>query len=419
MNESASIHQTISQTVREEWGQILASLTKTLGDLQLAEDSLQDAVESALHHWDRNGLPVSPRAWLIQTARRKAIDRLRRSRNFAAKQPQIAYLMELDGQSSIEDRMDEAVAPIPDKRLEMIFTCCHPAIEEKSRICLTLRTIGGLTTEEIASSFLDRTDAMAARLTRAKKKIALAGIPYEMPDATMLPERLKSVLGVIYLIFSEGYSASSGDNLIRVDLCEEARRLVALMQTLLPDEAEIAGLHALILLHNSRQKARQDVAGELVALENQDRSLWDRQAIDKGTAILKAALAKGRIGPYQLQAAISACHSEAASWNETDWAQILALYDLLHAIEPTPVIRLNQAYALSHVRPLSEAFAWLVEIEDALFHYQPFHLVRFDLLKRSGDTTGALIALDRAIGLTENAAEKRFLLKKRRELSTY
>ncbi|MGB7285595.1 MAG: RNA polymerase sigma factor [Salaquimonas sp.] len=413
---SDNIRSKIDKTVREEWGRILASLTKTLGDLQLAEDSLQDAVESALRHWAKNGLPNAPAAWLIQTARRKAIDRIRRSKNFSRKEAQITHLMELDAQASIEDAMIETVNPIPDKRLEMIFTCCHPALEEKSRIALTLRTIGGLSTEEIANSFLDNTEAMAARLTRAKKKIAQAGIPYEVPKQDTLSERLKSVLSVIYLIFNEGYSASKGDHLIREELCEEALRLVALMEKLLPGEVEITGLHALILLHGSRRTARQDASGRFIPLEHQDRTLWDQNQIRAGTDFLKSALTMGKIGPYQLQAAISACHSEAACWKDTDWAQILALYDLLYASQPSPVVKLNQTYALSFTRPLNEAFQWLQEIEKELNAYQPFYLVKADLLKRDGNMDAAIDSMKQAIKLTSNEAEKRFLQIKLKDM---
>jgi len=407
-------HQAIDAAIRNEWGRILASLTKTLGDLQLAEDCLQDAVESALHHWGKNGLPRSPAAWLMQTARRKAIDRIRRSRNFASKEKEISHLMEMDAEIAARDLMDNETATddiIPDKRLEMIFTCCHPAIEEKSRLALTLRTIGGLSTEEIARAFLDRTEAMAARLTRSKKKIASAGIPYVIPEKDALPERLHSVLGVIYLIFNEGYSATRGDSQVRQSLCQEALRLATLVHDLLPDEPEAAGLLALITLHDARRTARLKNGGNFVPLEFQDRTDWDQQKISGGNAILKSALAKGRIGPYQLQAAISGCHANAASWQETDWQEISALYQLLYQMVPTPVVRLNQACALAHSKSAEAALKLLDEVSAELGTYQPFHAARADLLKRSGDFAGASAAYGAAIELTSNSSEKVWLEK--------
>ncbi len=382
---------------------------RLLGDLQLAEDSLQDAVELALHHWGKNGLPNSPPAWLIQTARRKAIDRLRRARNFAGKEKEISYLIEMDASDAASDHLEDQETIIPDKRLEMMFTCCHPAIEEKSRVALTLRTIGGLTTVEIASAFLDKPDAMAARLTRAKKKIALAKIPYEIPHRDILADRLRSVLDVIYLIFNEGYSSTGSDDLIRGELCDEALRLASIVTNLLPDEPEASGLEALILLHDARRNARLDAAGEFVSLENQDRSRWNTGKIALGKSVLTKALTKGTVGPYQLQAAISACHVEAKSWDKTDWLQILALYDLLYAMEPSPVIRLNQAYALSMGHSCDEALEWLNPLEYELTDYQPFHVTRADILKRLGRFSAARDALTKAISMTSNLREKRFL----------
>jgi len=400
---------TIDRTIRTEWGRILAALTKSLGDLQLAEDCLQDAVESALNHWQKNGLPDSPVAWLIQTARRKAIDRFRRDSNFNAKQAEIAHLIELDAMDNSRDGSERENETIPDERLRMMFTCCHPAIEEKSRIALTLRTLGGLTTEEIASAYLDKTDAMAARLTRAKKKIALAGIPYEIPDKSRIAERLHSVLSVIYLIYNEGYSASNGDVLIRRELTDEALRLARMVCDLLPDEPEVKGLVALILLHESRRKVRTDAEGNLVPLEMQNRKNWDSARISEGTGLLKSALAMGRIGPYQLQAAISACHAEAISWADTDWPQIASLYELLLAIQPSPVIALNHAYALSHTRGVGEALERLSRLQTDLAGYQPFHAAKADMLERSGRKDEAKAAYGRAIELSQNTAEREFL----------
>lgn len=402
----------IDLTIRKHWGRILASLTKTLGNLQLAEDSLQDAVESALIHWKRSGLPNSPPAWLLQTARRKAIDRIRRDRNFKTKADEISYLIELDGTANAQDGNSIRNETIPDERLRMVFTCCHPAIEEKSRIALTLRTIGGLTTEEIARAFLDKTEAMAARLTRAKKKITLAKIPYEIPQADALAERLNSVLNVIYLIYNEGYSALKGENLYRDELIGEALRLAGLVRHLLPQEPEPAGLEALILLHESRREARTDTGGNMVPLEYQDRTCWDQNAIADGIALLKEALGRGKIGPYQLQAAISACHLEAPDWAHTDWAQIAALYELLSAMQPSPVVKLNYLYALSHTRQLAEVLELVDELAKELESYQPFHAARADILNRAGKYDEARSAYQRAITLCDNTTERTFLEKR-------
>ena len=402
-----TLEQTIEKTVREEWGRILAALVKTLGDLQLAEDCLQDAIMSAMNHWQKQGLPRVPAAWLITTARRKAIDRLRRDRTFSAKQGEIAYLIELDGQ---KDEMSEEEL-IPDKRLEMIFTCCHPALEEKTRVALTLRTLGGLTTEEIARAFLDRPDAMQQRLTRAKKKIALAGIPYRIPDRQDLPSRISSVLNVLYLIFNEGYSATSGEGLSRVDLSEEAIRLGYILSRLLPDETEVAGLLALMLLHDARRIARTGADGVLIPLDRQNRARWNRTRIAEGVAILKRNLPRKRLGPYQIQAAISAVHAQSPDWASTDWHEITALYDLLLTFQPTSVVRVNQAVAISYARCPAEALSILDDLagDGEMERYQPYHAARADILGRSGRHDEALECFDRAIALSHNLLERRFL----------
>ena len=405
-----TLERAITKTVQEEWGRILASLVKTLGDIQLAEDCLQDAIVSAMNHWQKNGLPNSPAAWLITTARRKAIDRLRKDANFASKQGEISYLLDLENQPNGEIDMDA----IPDKRLEMIFTCCHPALEEKSKVALTLRTLGGLSTDEIAGAFLDKPDAMQQRLTRAKKKIALAGIPYEIPDATVMPERISSVLSVIYLVFNEGYSATTGNSLTRTGLSEEAIRLSRIVHQLLPGETEVAGLLSLMLLHDSRRFARTGDHGEMIALEDQNRARWDKTKIAEGTALLKETLPKQRVGPYQLQAAISAVHAESPSWDQTDWPQIVALYEVMHTIQPSPVVRINQAVAISYASSVSSA---LVMMDDAaagggLDKYQPYFAARADLLTRAGKIDEAKACFEMAIQLSDNNQEKDFLSQK-------
>ncbi|MEP1206249.1 MAG: RNA polymerase sigma factor [Rhizobiaceae bacterium] len=408
----------IERTVREEWGRILAALVKSVGDFQLAEDCLQEALAIALDKWRRDGLPDSPAAWLLTAARRKAIDRLRREQNFSSKQGDIAYLMDLENSAAAAAAADEGGegddTAIPDKRLEMIFTCCHPALEQKTRIALTLRTLGGLTTEEIAAAFLDRPQAMAQRLVRAKKKIKLAGIPYEIPELDVLPERISSVLSVIYLIFNEGYSASSGDSPVRADLCDEAIRLARIVAQLLPEECEVAGLLALMLLHDSRRLTRTDDEGALIPLEHQNRRRWDRGKIDQGSQLLHQVLPKDRLGPYQLQAAISAVHAQSSSWKETDWHQIEALYALLYQINPSPVIRLNQSLALSYTRSPADALSMLEEAatSGALENYQPFYAAKADLLARAGQKQEAEESYRSAITLSDNDSERQFLEEK-------
>jgi len=402
--------QAIELTIREDYGRILASLVKTVGDIQLAEDVLQDAIEAALKHWTEEGLPNSPSAWLIQTARRKAIDRFRRDATFAKLQPELTYLTELENSQQTMDENEE----IPDKRLELIFTCCHPSLDQKTQIALTLRTLGGLTTEEIARAFLDKPTAMAQRLVRAKKKISLAGIPYEIPGSDILPERLDTVLSVIYLIFNEGYSASSGNQVTRSDLSDEAIRLARITAQLLPDRAEAIGLLALMLLHDSRRQARQNKNGELTALQFQDRNRWDQSKIQEGTTLIKQALQKQQVGRYQLQASISALHAEAKSWEETDWPQINALYELLYRMHPSAVVRINQSIAISYATSIDAAITLLHQVKSSndINNYQPWYVAMADLLERNGDSEKSTPYLEKAILLTDNQAEKRFLQKK-------
>lgn len=392
-----SLDRAIERCVREEWGRILASLVKRLGDFQLAEDCLQDAVLVAMDKWAVEGLPQSPAGWLISVARRKAIDRIRRSANFASKQGEIAYLMEL------ESTKEDEVEGFGDERLNMIFTCCHPALEEKTRVALTLRTLGGLSTEEIAGAFLDKVDAMSARLTRAKKKIAAAGIPYRVPEAEELAERLGSVLTVIYLIFNRGIE--------RGDLSGEAIRLGRIVLDLMPNEPEVEGLLTLMLVHDARRAARLDEAGAFVPLDAQNRSRWNRAKIEEGVALLKVALARGRVGPFQLQAAIHSVHGQAATWGETDWAEIVALYEVLYREQPSPVVRINQAVAVSYAMSVASGLAMLDEVGagGALERYQPYWAARADFLGRLGETQLAHESYEHAIELSENKQEREFL----------
>ena len=386
---------------------MLATLIGQLRDFALAEDVLQDAVVAALRHWPDDGVPALPRAWLLRVARRKAIDRFRREANFAAKRDQLAVLAELEQQAGQEDEDEELV----DDRLRLIFTCCHPALAEPARVALTLRTVGGLTTPEIARAFLVAEPTMAQRLVRATRKIKAANIPYRVPPPDLWPERLESVLSVIYLIFNEGYAATTGDDLTRADLCREAIRLGRIVVELAPGEPEAAGLLALMALHDSRRPARTDGDGNLVTLEHQDRARWDRSGIGAGISLLLGALALGRVGRYQIQAAISAVHAQAEHYAATDWTEITLLYDRLLELQPSPVVELNRAVALSFAEGVEAGLAALdcLRRDGELARYQPFHAADADLLRRAGRLDDAAAAYRRALALTGNTAERRFL----------
>ncbi|MBP2562766.1 RNA polymerase sigma-70 factor (ECF subfamily) [Neorhizobium galegae] len=398
------VAEAIDRIARQDGGRLLSHLVGSLRDFQLAEDSLQDALESALVHWNRNGLPAAPNAWLMQVARRKAIDRLRRSANLHAKSAEIAHLIELENGSAMADEPD----PIGDERLKLIFACCHPALDRKTCVALTLRSVCGLKTEEIANAFLDAHEAMAQRLVRARQKIVRAGIAYEVPGREGWAARLESVLAVVYLIFNEGYASGSGRHL-RSDLCEEAIRLGRLLMTLCPEEPEIEGLLALMLLHYARRAARIGASGEILTLEAQDRRLWDRAQISEGVALIEQALYRGRPGPYQIQAAIIAVHAEAPSFPETDWQQIAWLYAELARTADNPVYELNRIVAVSYVEGPAAALACLKPIAMALVEYQPFYAVQADLLARDGQIDQARLAYRRAIELSHSGAEKLFL----------
>ncbi len=417
------VSRMVEEVFRNESGRILASLISNTGDFTLAEDALQDACIAALQTWPSAGIPRNPAAWLNSVGRRKAIDRLRRDATLARKGEQMQVIAALEQAGSEEDE-DEG-AHFPDTRLKLVFTCCHPALALEARIALTLRTLGGLSTPEIAAAFLVPEPTMAQRLVRAQRKIRDAGIPYQVPTLPNLAERIDGVLAVLYLIFNEGYAATSGDALIRRELCDEAIRLTRVLVDLLareptiPDDPEALGLLALMLLHHARRHARVDAEGNAVLLEDQDRALWDRAAITEGATLLDRALALRRAGPYQIQAAIAALHDEAAAAAETDWRQIAALYGTLARLTPSPVVELNRAVATAMAEGPDRGLALLARpaMADALVDYHHYHAARADLLRRSGEREEAMRAYVRALELCRNAAEQRFLQRRLAEVA--
>jgi RNA polymerase sigma-70 factor (ECF subfamily) len=407
-----SVSAAIAGAFRDERAIVLATLIRQVGDFQLAEDAVQDAFEAAVTVWRRDGVPDNPGAWITAAARRRAIDRLRRNRSVADRAERLAELTRLDAQHEEPSMDDEST--IVDDRLRLVFTCCHPALEMPARVALTLRALGGLTTGEIARAFLVAEPTMGKRIVRAKRKIANAHIPYRVPADEELPDRLRGVLRVVYLIFNEGYAAAEGDRLVRGELCDEAIRLGRLLCRLMPDDAEVWGLLALMLLHDARRAARVDPSGRYVALDAQDRSLWDEDRIRDGLAMLERAVRLRAPGEYQLQAAITALQIQAPSAEATDWAQIAELYGALGALNPSPVIELNRAVAVGLAAGPDAGLALLEPLlgEPALERYQPLHAAHAELLSRAGDAAGAARAYERAIALTANAVEREELTRR-------
>jgi RNA polymerase sigma-70 factor (ECF subfamily) len=406
------VEDAVARAFHEEWGRIVATLIRTTGDWDVADESAQDAFALAVQRWRRDGVPRNPGAWLTTTARNRAIDRLRRDAVGATKLEEVAV-------TPAHEPFDRDESGITDDRLRLIFTCCHPALAVDAQVALTLRTLAGLTTPEIARAFLVPEQTMAQRLVRAKRKIRNAGIPYRVPPAHLLPERTVAVLSVLYLLFNEGYSATSGADLVRLNLCAEAIRLARTLTELMPDEPETLGLLALMLLQDSRRDARIDGRGDLVRLEDQDRGRWDAEEIRQGIELLDAALRRGRAGPFQIQAAIAACHASAADAAATDWAEIAVLYGELAKITSSPVVQLNRAVAVAMAEG-PEAGLRLVEALDTSGALSGYHLLpatRADLLRRLHRYDEAAVAYRKALELTTTDTERRYLQRRLDEVS--
>jgi RNA polymerase sigma-70 factor (ECF subfamily) len=403
----------VARTYRKERAAVLATLIRRVGDFQLAEDALQDAFADAVAAWRYSGVPDNPGAWISVAARRRAIDRLRRNRSLTDRTERLAELVRLGAQQEEEPMSEESA--IVDDRLRLIFTCCHPALEMPSRVALTLRTLGGLTTREIARAFLVSEPTMGKRLVRSKRKIANARIAYRVPDDDELPGRLRGVLRVVYLIFNEGYSASGGDRLVRRELCSEAIRLGVLLAQLMPDDAEVWGLLSLMLLHDARRDARVDADGRFVGLADQNRALWDSERIGDGLRALERAVRFRRPGEYQLQAAITALHIQASDADATDWMEIAELYGALARLNPSAVVEINRAAAVGFASGPVAGLELLEPLlaDPALERYQPLHATHADLLRRAGDDAGALRAYEEAIALSANEVERAELERRR------
>jgi RNA polymerase sigma-70 factor, ECF subfamily len=406
----AGARSAVERAFREESGRAVATLIRLLGDFELAEEAVQEAFLVAMERWPATGVPDRPGAWITTAARNKAIDRLRRERGLAERRATLERLEAARVQ-------DPEMHTIPDERLRLIFTCCHPALSPEARVALTLRTLGGLSTAEIARAFLVPEATLAQRLVRAKRKIRAAGIPYRVPPDHLLPGRLGSVLAVLYLIFNEGYAASAGDALVRRELCGEAIRLGRLLARLMPDEPEALGLLALMLLHDARRDARVGPAGELVLLADQDRSRWDRAAIGEGVALLDRAVRRGQLGPYQLQACVAALHSTAPTAAATDWRRIAEVYAELAVATPSPVVELNRAVAVAMADGPARGLELMDGLGAALDGYHLLHASRADLLRRLGRPAEAAAAYRRALELAANPVEREFLARRLAELA--